>query len=129
MQPGLTSDPVPHHDFAALTATAVTTDQTSADFFAITGKGVKVVIVVTSAGTGSVTPHIQAKDAGSNTYYDLLVGTAITSNGTTVLTIYPGLTPVANVTASDVLPHTWRVQMKVNNSNTMTYTVGASILQ
>lgn len=87
-----------------------------------------MVLNVTSAGTGSVTLSIQGKDAASGQYYAMLTGAAVTSNGTTVYTVYPGLTAVANTTVSDVLPATWRVVMTANNANATTYTVGASVI-
>lgn len=113
-------------DFTVFNVTAGTTTQTSSDFTNYSGQGTKIVLNVTSAGTGSITLAIQGKDLASGQYYAILTGSAVTTNSTNVYTIYPGITVTANVSASDVLPRTWRVVVTANNANAMTYTVGAS---
>lgn len=129
MQTELNNDPVPYNDFTAITAVASTTDQTSADFINLTGKGVRVVLDMTNAGTGSVVLHIRGKDPASGKYQDLLVGANVISNSTNTYVVYPGLTPSANAIVSDVLPHTFQIFVHANNANTCSYTVGCSILQ
>ena len=108
---------------AAQTTTQIQGDQTNS-----TARGIKVVLNVTVAGTGSITLEIDGKDAASGAYYPILTGVAVTANGTVVYTIYPGLTAVANSVVSDVLPHTWRIKVTANNANSITYSVGASLL-
>lgn len=110
--------------FTVLASAARTTTQTVADRTNNGYLGVHVTVDVTSAGTGSITPKLQGKDA-NGIYYDVLVGAAITSTGTTVLKVYPGASPVANGVANDYLPAVWRVVVTANNANTMTYSVGA----
>jgi len=112
-----------------ITASAATTSQTGADQTNQTGRGIKVVLDMTSAGTGSVTLTIQGKDAASGKYYPLLAGAAVTTNSTNVYTVYPGAPAAANVSANDSLPRVWRVITTANNANGTTYTVGASILR
>lgn len=129
MQAGLNNDPVPYNDIVAITATASTTDQTSPDLINLTGKGLRVVLDMTSAGTGSVVLHVKGKDAASGKYQDLLVGANVTTVSTNVYTIYPGLTPSANAVVSDVLPHTFQIFVHANNANPTSFTVGCSILQ
>lgn len=102
-----------------------TTTQTSPDFQNPNCRGVKVVVVTTAIGTGSVTVSIRGKDKVSGTYYTLLDGAAIVTNTTNVYTVYPtGIAAVANVTAVDALPATWRIVCTANNANAATYTVG-----
>ena len=113
---------------ALITAVGATTTQTGTDQQNTGGRGVKVVMNTTAIGSGSVTLSIQGKDTASNAYYTILTGSAVTTNVTNVYTIYPGLTAVANVTVTDVLPRTWRVVVTANNGNAATYTVGASVL-
>lgn len=113
---------------ALITAAGATTTQTSADQSNLSGRGVVVVLNTTSIGTGSVTLEIDGKDTASGQYYALLTGAAVTSNATNVYTVYPGLTAVANVTATNILPATWRVKVTANNANAATYTVGASVI-
>lgn len=113
---------------AIITATAVTTTQMSSNQFNLNGRGVKVVLNMTTVGTGSVTLHIQGLDSGGSVFYDQLVGSAVTTNSTNVYTVYPGIAVVANATASDVVPRTWRVQVVANNANATSYSVSAVTL-
>lgn len=115
-------------DFTVFNVTAGTTTQTSSDFTNYNGLGVKVVLDVTSAGTGSVTLAIQGKDIASGKYYTILTGAAVTTNSTNVYTVHPGITATSNVSAADVLPRTWHIVVTANNTNSCTYTVGASTL-
>ena len=95
------------------------------------GRGVVVVADITAvAGTIAVTVAIQGKDAASGKYYTLLTSASLTGTGTTILTVYPGLTAAANVTVTNVLPRTWRVVVTSGAGITpaVTMTVGACIL-
>lgn len=112
---------------ALITATGATTTQTTPDQINYNGRCVKVVLDMTTVGTGSVTPTIQGKDAASGKYYTLLAGAAVVTNVTNVYTVCPGITVAANVSAADVLPRTWRVNVVANNANATTYTLGASV--
>jgi hypothetical protein len=115
-------------DNTILISGARTTTQTSSDKTNTAARGIRVVLDVTVAGTGSVTLEIDAKDATSGKYTPLLTGAAVTTNSTNVYVVYPNLTPVANSIASDVLPTTWRVVITANNANSVTYSVGSSYL-
>ena len=108
---------------AARTATVASPDQTN-----FNGCGVHVILDVTAAGTGSITLTIQGKDPVSNKYYDILAGVAVTTNSTNVYKVYPGLPATANVSANDLLPRTWRVNVTHNNANSITYSVGAAVI-
>lgn len=116
------------NDLTLIPSAAFTTTQTTADQTNTSGRGVRVVLNVTSAGTGSVTLEIDAKDVASGAYVAQLTGVAVTTNSTNVYVVYPGLTAAANAVVSDVIPHTWRVKVVANNSNSCTYSVGASML-
>jgi hypothetical protein len=105
-----------------------TTTQTSPDFNNANARGLKVVLDMTTVGTGSVTLTIQGKDRASGKYYTLLAGAAVVTNVTNVYTIYPGYPVVANVSANEVLPNIWRIVCTANNANATTYTVGATML-
>lgn len=110
-----------------LASAARTTTQTGADTDSRGSRSCHLIVDVTSAGTGSITPKIQGKDA-NGVYYDILVGTAITSNGTNVLKVGLGMTPVANAVATDQLPKNFRVIITANNANAMTYSVGVELM-
>jgi hypothetical protein len=113
---------------ALITATGATTTQTTADQTNYNGRGVKVVLDMTTVGTGSVTATIQGKDTASGKYYTLLAGAAVATNSTNVYSVYPGLPATTNVSANDLLPRTWRVVVTANNANPTTYSVGASVI-
>lgn len=115
-------------DQSLITAVGATTTQNSADQLNVNGRGVKVVLDMTAAGTGSVTLTVQGKDPASGKYYTILTGAAVAAVSTNVYTVYPGAAAVANVSVNDVLPRTWRVVVTAGNANPTTYTVGASVI-
>lgn len=109
---------------AARTATG-----NSGDLYNGQHRGLHLVIDVTAiVSTPSVVFTIQGKDDLSGQYYTILASAAITGTGTTVLRVYPGLTASANVTANDALPLTWRVLATHGNANSITYSVGACLI-
>lgn len=73
----------------------------------------------------AVTPTIEGYDVASASWYSVLVGSAISTAGTNVLKVYPGIGAVANGAASDVLPSQWRVSLDV--TGTVTCSVGANL--
>lgn len=111
-----------------LASAARTAATVSSTFDNYSRKGLHLLINVSVAATaGGITPTIQGFDEASQTYYDLLVGAQITTTGTTVLKIYPGITAVANGAASDFLPAKWRVSMAVADTNSFTYAITANL--
>lgn len=109
---------------AARTATSSSADQTNDN-----GKGAQIVIDVTSVTSSpSVVFTVEGKDALSGKYYTLLTSAAITGTGTTRVTVYPGVTLAANVAVSQILPQHWRVTATHGNSDSITYTVGFSLI-
>lgn len=113
---------------ALITASGATTTQTGSDQTNYNGRGVKVVLDMTTVGTGSVTLEIDGKDAASGKYYPILTGAAVATNSTNVYEIFPGATAAANAVANSQLPRVWRVKVTANNANATTYTVGASVI-
>lgn len=75
-----------------------------------------------------VTLSIEAYDVASETWYTLLTGATVTSVGTTVYSVGPGLTAVSNVVANAYLPQTWRVTVTHGDTVGVTYSVGAVLL-
>lgn len=116
-------------DVTVLASAARTATLNSGDLTNYDGRGLHVVVDVTAAGTGSITITIQGKDAVSGQYYTLLAGAAITTISTNVYKVYPGLTASANAVASDILPRTYRILITHNNANSITYSVGASVIR
>lgn len=110
---------------AARTATVNTADQTNYGF-----RGLHVIIDATAASlTPSVVFTIQGKDSLSGKYYTILASAAVTGISTTILRVFPGATASANVTANDQLPTTWRVNCVHADTDSITYSVGASYLK
>lgn len=115
-----------------LPSAARTTSQDSGNLDnKVNGRGVRVVVDVTATpgSAPSLVVTVQGRDPLSGKVYTLLASAAITAVGTTVLTVYPGLTAAANVTANNVLPAVWKVIVTAGNSNAATYSVGAEILK
>lgn len=109
---------------AARTATSNSIDFTNFD-----KSGCHVVIDVTAVtSTPSVVFTLQGKDAVSGKYYTILASSAISTTGTTVLKVFKGATASANAVANDLLPRTWRVVATHGNANSITYSVGVSLV-
>lgn len=106
-----------------------TTTFTSSDLANRGFRGIAVVLDVTNANSGTLTVEIDGKDPASGKYYALLTGGAVSSNGTNLYRVYPGLTAVANATASDVLPSLFRVKVTQSGGTTVTYSLGILLLK
>ena len=91
-------------------------------------RGVEVVVDVTALTGASVVVTIEGKDPTSGKYYTLLASAALTGTGTTVLTVYPGVTVTENTAASRPLPSVWRVKA-VNGAGTFSATIGGHLLR
>ena len=119
-----------HNERFTIFASAARTETVNGDDIEnMNGRGVKVVIDVTAASaTPSVVFTIQGKDTVSGKYYTILASSAITGTGTTVLTVYPGLTASANAVANDILPRDWRVIATHADADSITYSVGAQVI-
>lgn len=93
-------------------------------------RGVKLFINVTAiTATPSVVPTVDMVDSLSGAVKNLLTGAAITGTGQTVLTIYPGVTVAANVSAADVLPESIKITMIHGDADSITYTVAVHLIQ
>ena len=67
-------------------------------------------------------------DIRMSNFWGLLKGAAVIANSTNIYRVYPGLTAAANAVANDILPRTFRVTVTANNANSVTYSVGATVL-
>ena len=89
-------------------------------------KGLHLVINMTSVPTvDTVTPSIVGVVNGVE--YTILTGPAIVAAGVTVLKVYPGIAAIANASASDILPHNWKVTMTHSAATNFTYSVHANL--
>ncbi len=113
----------------ALASEARTATNNSDDLTNSQHRGCHIIIDVTAVtDTPSVVPTIQGKDTVSGKYYTLLVGAAITTTGTTILRVYPDLAPSANLIADDIVPNKFRILMTHGDSDSITYSVGVSLV-
>lgn len=112
--------------FASAARTATSTSKPSENSGRYRG-GVFVIDVTAVADTPSVVFTIQGRDPVSGKAYTILTSAAITGTGTTVLRVYPGLTAAANVTVSDILPAQWQVLATHADTDSITYSVSASL--
>lgn len=112
-----------------LYASAARTATPTADTVPAQGRLRAHFVLDVTAGTAgfSVTPTIDAYDPVSTKWYNTLTGLAITTTGTTVLKIGPGLTAVANACAVDVLPAQFRLVMTHADAKSITYSVAAHL--
>lgn len=116
-------------NITVLASAARTTTTASSDLTNYNGKQAHIVIDVTAiAATPSVVCTVQGKDAQSSQYYTILTSAAITGVSTTVLRVGPGLTAAANTVANDFLPRTFRVNCVHGDADSITYSIGASLV-
>ena len=103
----------------------------TADLYNIPCKGVVVVINITAitGTTPTLTVTVQGKAPAGNVYYTILASAALAATGQTVLRVYPGLTAAANLTASDVIPRTWRISYTIGGTTpAVTATIDAMLI-
>ena len=113
----------------ALASAARTATVSSVDILNDLAKGVHIVLDVTAvADTPSVVLKIEAKDPASGGYYTLLTGAAVTTVSTNIYKVYPGLTASVNAIVSDVVPKTFRVTLTHADTDSITYSVGYSLV-
>jgi len=111
-----------------LASAARTASTNSADFVNHNATGAHFIINVSAlSDTPSIVVTVQGLDDASGVYYDVLVGTAITTTGITVLKVHPGINPIVNGSANDMLPRTYRVNVAHADTDSITYSVGANL--
>jgi hypothetical protein len=116
-----------NHDITILGSSSRTATS-STTFTNFNGRGVVVVLDMTTVGTGSVTLSIEGQDAVSAKWVTLLTGVAVTTNSTNVYQANPSLAAVANLVAQTALPRLCRVTVTHNNANAAVYSVGACVV-
>ena len=117
-------------NLTAMVLAARTTSVNGGDLDNMSGIGATVVIDITaiSGTTPTATFTVEGRDEVSGKYYTILASAALNAVATTVLRIYPGLTAAANVTASSLIPKTFRVTCTITGTTpSVTATVGVSL--
>lgn len=92
--------------------------------------GAHIIFDVTDleAGTPSIVMTADGYDFGSDTWYNLLTGLAVTTAIKTVYKIHPDFTAVANLTAKEGIPYLWRVVLTHADTDPITYSLGVNYL-
>jgi len=114
-----------------LSSSARTTTTNSSDQTNYNWHGLLLVVDVTSAGTGSITPSIQVKDSISGNYKTVwTAAAALTANGTYVYALTSPKPDAASYTevVGLLVGRTWRLAMTHNNANTITYSASADMV-
>lgn len=126
---GATYDRAKNNLAATLLASAgYTGTQTVQPITNFQGCGCVVTVDVATLNSANLTLHIQGQDPSSATYYDILVGTAITGAGLFAYYVHPAVTTTAGVAQSAVLPRLWGIEVvPAAGGLTDTYSVGSSI--
>lgn len=112
-----------------LGSAARTTLQTGTDQVNDNYSGVEVVVDITGYTAGGLTITIQGKDEVSGKYFTLLTSAVLAAAATTRLVVYPGVTVAANLAVSTPLSRIFRVNVAVSDATSITYSIGAALLQ
>jgi predicted metal-dependent phosphotriesterase family hydrolase len=113
---------------AARTTTTIASNQTNYN-----AKGVQIIIHVTVAGTGQLSPIIQAISPVTGSNYSLEAFPVITASGSYILELYPysATAPTGSIISkrvSGVIPRSWTLAMGHSDSSSWTYSVGYSLI-
>lgn len=114
--------------FQVAGSAARTVATTFGTFTNVNHRAVHIIVDVTVIGADSLTVEIQARRLGFPfTFYPLLTSTAIIATGVTVLKIGIGFTPIANLTANDLLSYVWQVVATPSGADPITYSIDANL--
>jgi hypothetical protein len=90
--------------------------------------GVQIAIRVTAV-TGAPSMVVKVQGVSQNgVRWDMIASAAITGVGTTVISLFPGATPTANVMANDHLPFSWSIVRTISGTGTVTGDIAAILL-
>ena len=111
----------------ALGTRTVTTNSSDRTNFNHKGGHFRVNVTAVPGGGQTLTPIVQGL-ATSGIYYDILVGTAITTTGLTVLKVYPGINGLAGGAAPDIIPRFWRLRFVHSGAGSWTYSADSTLI-
>ncbi|MGL4527903.1 MAG: hypothetical protein ACRCUC_13075 [Aestuariivirga sp.] len=105
------------HTFG-LNLIAQATSVNSPDLECLSGAATQIIIDVTAitGTTPALVVTIEGKDPFSGKYYPIIVSASITTVSTTVLRVFPGATPAANLAVNDFLPRTFRIAAAITGT-------------
>jgi hypothetical protein len=113
----------------ARTATTNSATQSNTAAATFIPRGAHFILDVTAISlTPSIILSIQGFEGSEAAkFYDLLVSLPITTTGTYVYKIYPGIIALPNASASDLIPDQWRATTTHANADSMTYSLVAKL--
>lgn len=116
-------------DGIAVAASAARTVATTfGTFVNVNHRALHVIVDVTVIGADDLTIEIQGRQLFPPfDFYPLLTGLAITATGTTVYKIGIGFSPIANLTANDMIPAVWQVVATPSGVDPITYSINANL--
>lgn len=121
-----------NNDVQILASAARTATLNGADQVNHNAKGVIITLDVTAVtATPSITLRIQHKDNESSAYENLLIGAAVTAIGVHTYIVYPGVAAAAEDIVETIgfpLGRQWRVRVEHGDADSITYSIGASVL-
>jgi len=121
--------PATNQEGTALASAARAATTSSDDISNNHKNGVHVVLDVTAiTDTPSVTLKIEGQDPASGKYYTVLEGAAVTTISTNIYKVFPAATAATNSVANDIIPKTWRVTVTHADADSITYSVGYSLM-
>lgn len=95
------------------------------------GKGGDFILNITTApGVQTVTYAVQGLVDGDKTlatWYTILTSAAFAATGTNVISIYPGLAAVANVSANALVPGVFRLAFTHSGGSNFTYSCSCNL--
>lgn len=111
-----------------LAAAAVSGNSATLDNAFWNGLQLGVNITALTGTTPTLTVIIEGQDDASGQWYTLLSSAALAATGFTLLSLYPAVVAVANVSIPQVLPKTWRIRYVIAGTTpAVTATIGASL--
>lgn len=112
-----------------LTSAVRSSTTASGNFTNHNSRGGHFVIDISDIETdATLTPTIQGNDELTDEYYDILTGLEITTAGTHVIKVYPGIGQIPNGAASDILPRLFRINMVYGGTDDITYSVSCALI-
>lgn len=82
------------------------------------------VNISATAGGGTATLTIEAKDPLSGSYFPVLVSAALAATGQTLLQVGNDIIAAANLAANAMLPQFYRVSWVIGGGGSVTFSVG-----
>jgi hypothetical protein len=116
-------------DGVSVAASAARTVATTfGTFINVNHRTLHVAVDVTVIGADDLTIEIQGRQLFPPfDFYPLLTSLAISSVGTTILKIGVGFTPIANLTANDMITAVWQVVATPSGVDPITYSINANL--